>query len=101
MVMDFVDVDLVKFVGFVKDLCWLISCMMVCEVWLLGVFECKVVVWVLVSLFVSEIEVVLFWVGGVKGCVLVVENGIDLMVFDLVGEYVVFLIKGLLIVFIG
>ena len=81
-VMDFVDVDSVKFAGFAEAGSLPLRWMMRREARLLGAFERRVAAQVSASVFVSEAEAALFRAGGATGRIVAVENGIDAAAFD-------------------
>lgn len=81
-IMDFVDMDSAKFASYAEDASGPMRWMMRREARLLGAFERDVAARVSASLFVSDAEADLFRVGGARGRVLAVENGIDAATFD-------------------
>lgn len=98
-IMDFVDVDSLKFAQFADAGSAAMRWMMRREARLLGAFERRVSASVRASLFVSEAEAALFRTGGAAGRILAVENGIDAAAFDPAG--IVPATQGPLLVFTG
>jgi sugar transferase (PEP-CTERM/EpsH1 system associated) len=81
-IMDFVDVDSAKFVGFAHRGPLALRWLMRREARLLAAFERSIAARVRASLFVSDAEAQLFRDGAAHGEIRVVENGIDASVFD-------------------
>lgn len=100
-VMDFVDVDSVKFAGFSERARGSMRWLMAREARLLGAYERAMSQRVAASLFVSEAEAGLFRAGGLTGPVTVVENGIDTAHFDPAIGFAPVAGDGPLIVFTG
>ena len=101
VIMDFADVDSMKFEQLASNARYPISWLLRREARLLGSFERAVAARVSASLFVTDAEARLFREGGATGKILAVENGIDAGFFDPAADFAPVDTPGPLIVFTG
>lgn len=101
VIMDFADIDSLKFEQLAANARYPISWLLRREARLLGAFERAVAARVSASLFVTEAEAALFRLGGATGRILAVENGIDADFFDPTSAFAPADAPGPLIVFTG